>query len=119
MCPKCTIRTNELALPRRRIPNAGGLQHHRQDLRRHPRHLHGAGNLQQLHHLPAAQGRLPLRTHKVGGGDGGDEGGVDGDEGGGDGEGGSGGGALTRVSSGKPFGALPFLVMFSIIFNGL
>lgn len=42
-----------------RIPDAGGVQPHGEDLQLHKRRFHGAGLLQQLHILQTPQKRLP------------------------------------------------------------
>ncbi len=48
-----------------RLQDAGGFQHHRPDIRWHERCVHGAGLLQQLHCLQAAQGFLLEPAHQV------------------------------------------------------
>lgn len=48
-----------------RLQDAGGFQHYRPDIRWDEWCIHGAGLLQQLHCLQAAQGFLPKPAHQV------------------------------------------------------
>lgn len=48
-----------------RLQDAGGFQRHRPDVCWNERCVHGAGLLQQLHCLQAAQGFLPKPAHQV------------------------------------------------------
>lgn len=50
-----------------RIPDAGGVQPHGEDLQLHQRRFHGAGLLQQLHVLQDSQKRLPDAAVNVSG----------------------------------------------------